>query len=53
MYVKATSLERDEVADFIRFMLDRNDAIAEKARFVGLSDDQLNAAQAALAEATE
>ena len=41
IYVKRSSLEHAEVADFVRYMLDNEAAIAERARFVPLDDSQL------------
>jgi phosphate transport system substrate-binding protein len=41
VYVKNESLERDEVADFMRFMLDNQAEIAESAQFVPLNDEQI------------
>jgi phosphate transport system substrate-binding protein len=52
VYVKTTSLERQEVADFLAYMLDNETAIAEQARFVPLNDEQLAKAKADLAAAT-
>ncbi len=52
VYVKTTSLERQEVADFLAYMLDNETAIAEQARFVPLNDEQLAKARADLAAAT-
>ena len=52
VYVKTTSFERPEVADFLAYMLDNEAAIAEQARFVPLNDDQLAKAKADLAAAT-
>jgi len=52
VYVKTTSLERPEVADFLAYMLDNETAIAEQARFVPLNDEQLAKAKADLAAAT-
>jgi phosphate transport system substrate-binding protein len=52
VYVKTTSLERPEVADFLAYMLDNEAAIAEQARFVPLNDEQLVQAKADLAAAT-
>jgi phosphate transport system substrate-binding protein len=42
VYVKRTSFDDDaNVRDFVGFMLDNEQAIAEEARFVPLSDEQL------------
>jgi phosphate transport system substrate-binding protein len=48
VYVTTSSLERQEVADFLRYMLDNETAIAEKAQFVPLNDEQLATANADL-----
>ncbi len=44
--------DKQEVRDFIQFMLDSNTTIAEEARFVGLSADQLAEEQSKFDEAT-
>jgi phosphate transport system substrate-binding protein len=41
VYVKTTSLERPAVADFMRYLLDNEQEIADRARFVPLADAQL------------
>jgi phosphate transport system substrate-binding protein len=51
IYAKASSLARPEVAAFLRHVLDNAASIAEQAQFVPLTDDQLAAAQEALAAA--
>jgi phosphate transport system substrate-binding protein len=48
VYAKTSSLEREEVADFLRYMLDNAAEIAEQAQFVPLTATQLAAAQAKL-----
>ncbi len=54
IYVKKSSFESAEVADFIGYILDNEQAIAEKADFVSLNDEQLAQArsdyESALAE---
>jgi phosphate transport system substrate-binding protein len=47
-YVKAASLERDGVRDFLSFWLDNSEEIADAARFVPMTDDQLTESQDAL-----
>jgi phosphate transport system substrate-binding protein len=51
VYVKTTSLERPEVADFLRYMLDNEKEIAGRARFVPLADAQLAASKQKLQDA--
>jgi phosphate transport system substrate-binding protein len=52
VYVKQTAFdEREEVRNFVAFMFDNNQAIAEAAQFVPLSDDQLAEEQTKLEEA--
>jgi phosphate transport system substrate-binding protein len=51
VYVKTSALERSEVEDFVRYMLDNEQQIAEDARFVPLNDEQLAEAQQKLEEA--
>ena len=41
VYVRTSSLARQEVEDFLRYMVDNETAIAEQARFVPLADPQL------------
>jgi phosphate transport system substrate-binding protein len=53
VYVKRSSLnEKEAVRNFTAFMLDNNQAIADAAQFVALSDDQLAEERAKLEEAT-
>jgi phosphate transport system substrate-binding protein len=52
VYAKTSALERQEVADFLRYMLDNETSIAEQARFVPLNDEQLAKAKADLEAAT-
>ena len=53
VYVNQSSFDdKQEVRDFIQFMLDSNTTIAEEARFVGLSADQLAEEQSKFDEAT-
>jgi phosphate transport system substrate-binding protein len=51
IYVKKTSLERPEVGDFARFVLDNSREIAEAARFVPATDEQVSEARSALESA--
>ena len=51
VYAKTTSLERAEVADFLRYMLDNEKEIAGRARFVPLADAQLAASKQKLQDA--
>ncbi len=51
VYVKTESLERDEVADFLTYMLDNETTIAEQAQFVPLNEDQLADAEQKLQDA--
>jgi phosphate transport system substrate-binding protein len=52
VYVKKASFdENEEVRNFVKFTLDNNATIAEDARFVGLSTDQLAYEQAKYEEA--
>jgi phosphate transport system substrate-binding protein len=51
IYVKKASLERPEVADFMRFILENEAEIAQAAQFVPLTDEQLTDARAKLDEA--
>jgi phosphate transport system substrate-binding protein len=48
MYVKQSSLERSEVADFLTYTIDNGAEIAEQADFVPLTSDQLAAAKTEL-----
>jgi phosphate transport system substrate-binding protein len=53
VYVKRTSFDDDtNVRDFVGFMLDNEQAIAEEARFVPLSDEQLAAEQSKFEDAS-
>jgi phosphate transport system substrate-binding protein len=53
VYVKRSSFdENPDVREFIRFMLDNNESIAEAAQFVPLSADQLADEQSKLEDAT-
>jgi phosphate transport system substrate-binding protein len=52
IYAKTSSLARPEVAAFLSHVLDNAASIAEQAKFVPLTNDQLAAAQEALAVAT-
>jgi phosphate transport system substrate-binding protein len=51
VYVKTESLGRDEVADFLTYMLDNETTIAEQAQFVPLNEDQLAEARQKLEDA--
>ena len=42
VYVKTSSLERQEVEDFMRFILENETAIAEQAQFVPLNQKQIS-----------
>jgi phosphate transport system substrate-binding protein len=53
VYVKRSSFdEKESVRNFVAFMLDNNQTIAEGAQFVALSDEQLAEERAKLEEAT-
>jgi phosphate transport system substrate-binding protein len=53
VYVKRSSFDDDEnLRDFVAYMLDNEQAIAEEARFVPLSDAKLAEEQAKLEDAT-
>ena len=52
VYVKRSSLEQESVRDFARYLLDNEQTIAEEARFVPLSDEQLAAERSKLEDAT-
>jgi phosphate transport system substrate-binding protein len=41
VYVKTSAFERQEVEDFVGYILDNEREIAERAQFVSLNDDQL------------
>ncbi|HEV2903047.1 MAG TPA: PstS family phosphate ABC transporter substrate-binding protein [Gaiellaceae bacterium] len=51
VYAKATSLERQEVRDFVTYMLDNATEISEAAQFVPPTEEQLTESRSAL-EAT-
>jgi phosphate transport system substrate-binding protein len=51
VYVKTESLDRDEVADFMSYMLDNETSVAEQAQFVPLNEDQLADAKQKLEDA--
>jgi len=42
VYVKTDALQRQEVEDFLRYMLENETAIAEQAQFVPLNEDQID-----------
>jgi phosphate transport system substrate-binding protein len=48
MYVKKESVARPEVKAFLQFVLDNEQAIAERAQFVPLTDEQLQKAKSDL-----
>jgi len=52
VYVKRAALERSEVEDFVRYMLENEKSIAEQAQYVPLNDEQLAGAKQKLEEAT-
>jgi phosphate transport system substrate-binding protein len=52
VYVKTASLSRPEVAAFLRYILDNEQAIAEASEFVPLTDEQLKKAETDLDAAT-
>jgi phosphate transport system substrate-binding protein len=52
IYVKKESLSRPEVAAFLRYILDNEQAIAEASEFVPLTDEQLAKAETDLDAAT-
>jgi phosphate transport system substrate-binding protein len=53
VYVKRSSFDdREEVRNFVAYMLDNNVTIAEAAQFVPLSDDQLSEEQTKLEDAS-
>src|SRR5215207_251167 len=52
IYVKKESLSRREVAGFLRYILDNEQAIAEASQFVPLTDEQLAKAEKDLDAAT-
>jgi phosphate transport system substrate-binding protein len=51
VYVKQASLERQEVADFVGYILENETEIAEASQFVPLNEEQLADARAKLDEA--
>ena len=51
VYVKQDALERPEVEDFVRYLLDNEASIARQAQFVPLNDQQLADAEATLEDA--
>jgi phosphate transport system substrate-binding protein len=53
IYAKQASFEREEVQEFIRYMLDNNLEVAQAALFVPLTDEQLADAEASLDAAIE
>jgi len=52
VYAKRSALEREEVESFLRYMLENETSIAERAQFVPLNDAQLTENQSKLDEAT-
>ena len=48
VYAKTSSLERDEVAEFLTYVIDNGAEIAEQAQFVPLTSEQLADAKAKL-----
>ena len=52
VYVKNTSLQKPEVAAFMKFILDNQAQIAEKALFVPMTDEQAQKAESDYAAAT-
>jgi phosphate transport system substrate-binding protein len=52
VYAKTSALERQEVVDFLQYLLDNQAAIAEAARFVPLNDEQLEKAKSDLQAAS-
>ena len=53
VYVKTEALERSEVEDFARYMLENESAIAERAQFVPLNQTQIDENLAKLDQATD
>jgi phosphate transport system substrate-binding protein len=51
VYAKTESLAREEVADFLQFMLDNETEIAEQAQFVPLNESQIAEQQTKLDDA--
>ena len=52
VYVKSEALERQEVEDFVRYMLENETTIAERAQFVPLNQTQVDENLAKLDQAT-
>ena len=52
VYVKNTSLQKPEVAAFIKYLLDNQEQIAKKALFVAMTPEQAQKAESAYAAAT-
>jgi phosphate transport system substrate-binding protein len=52
VYAKSSALERQEVEDFLRYMLDNEATIAETAQFVPLNETQIDENLAKLDDAT-
>jgi phosphate transport system substrate-binding protein len=52
VYAKTDALEREEVEDFLRYMLDNETDIAERAQFVPLNETQISENLAKLDDAT-
>jgi phosphate transport system substrate-binding protein len=52
VYAKSSALERQEVEDFLRYMLDNEATIAETAQFVPLNETQIEENLAKLDDAT-
>jgi phosphate transport system substrate-binding protein len=53
VYVKKTSFERPEVQAFVKYMLDNEETIAQTAKFVPLTADQLAKAKSDFTAATQ
>jgi phosphate transport system substrate-binding protein len=53
VYVKKESFERQEVEDFIQFIIDNETEIAERSQFVPLNEDQIAEQQRLFDEALE
>ncbi len=53
VYAKTSALDRSEVADFLRYLLDNQQAIAEAARFVPMNEEQLAQAKSDLEAAID
>jgi phosphate transport system substrate-binding protein len=52
VYVKKESFQRPEVQAFIRFILDNEQSIAQTAKFVPLTEEQLSEARSSFTQAT-